>query len=90
MSDDNKGNDGGYRPIDCGVYSRYEVAIMHGEWLQVSWHDSDGLDHLERLQPYDLQTADGAEYMLARNALGTEHRIRLDQIIHVEHPAEVP
>lgn len=90
MSDNSNGNDSDYRPIDCGVYSGYELAIMHREWLQLSWHDADGLDHLERLQPYDLRTADGAEYLLARNHLQVEHRIRLDLIIHAEPHHEAP
>jgi len=36
--------------------------------------------HSECLQPQDLETRDGAEYLLARDRQGHAHRIRLDRI----------
>lgn len=70
-----------YRPIACGVYSGYEVAVLHRQWLQVHWQDSEGMDHLERLRPIDLQTRNKAEYMIAINVDNREYSIRLDRIL---------
>lgn len=73
MSDD-------YTPIDCGLYSRYEVAIMHQEKLKLSWTDDDGLTHLEVITPTDLKIIQDAEYLIGRSADNEEIRIRLDWI----------
>ena len=70
-----------YRPIDCALYSRYEVAIMHRERLRVSWRDTDGLTHLEILQPQDLRTRSGAEYLIAMGQGGQPLELRLDRIL---------
>ncbi len=73
-----------YRPIDCGLYSRYEVAIMHRDWLKLSWRDAEGMNHLEVLRPVDLETRDGAEYLIAHNRNGDRFRLRLDRIDRVD------
>lgn len=72
---------GEYRPIDCGVYSGYELAIMHRQALRVHWRDEVGADHLAVLQPRDLQTRQGEEYMLAVDTEGRELALRLDRIL---------
>ena len=69
-----------YHPIDCALYSRYEVAIMHRERLRVCWRDPDGFTHLEILQPKDLQTRSGAEYLIAMGADSRRLELRLDHI----------
>jgi len=69
-----------YKPIDCGIYSRFEVAILHGEKLKLSWADEAGITHLEVIVPTDLKIHDGAEYLLGHNADGTRVDIRLDRI----------
>lgn len=70
-----------YQPIDCGIYSGYEVAVMHHQWLHVHWRDCNEVDHLERLRPVDLQTCNKEEYMVAVNVDEREYRIRLDRIV---------
>jgi Rho-binding antiterminator len=74
MSDDD------YTPIDCGLYSRYEVAIMHQEKIKLSWRDDNDLTHLEVVTPIDLKIHDGAEYLITQNAEGERIEIRLDRI----------
>jgi Rho-binding antiterminator len=69
-----------YQPIDCGLHSEYELAIMHGNKLMLSWHDSTGTEHVERLVPTDLRSRNGEEFMVAINAEGEELEIRLDRI----------
>ena len=73
-----------YIPIDCALYSRYELAILHHERLQIVWRDTSDTCHVENLFPIDLQTLDHAEYLLAENDAGDAHRLRLDQIVRVK------
>ncbi|HEY3858650.1 MAG TPA: transcriptional antiterminator, Rof [Gammaproteobacteria bacterium] len=69
-----------YQPIACGLYSQYELAVMHRTPLTVSWRGADGLDHLETLLPQDLETCKGEEFLVLLNAAGELLRVRLDRI----------
>jgi Rho-binding antiterminator len=70
-----------YKPIDCGVYSEYELAIMHGKRLRVSWRDAEGPPRIEVLIPIDLRTRQGEEFLVVKDHNGCEHEIRLDRIL---------
>ncbi|HEX7030835.1 MAG TPA: transcriptional antiterminator, Rof [Gammaproteobacteria bacterium] len=74
MSDD-------YTPIDCDLYERYELAIMHRETLFIRWRDAGGMTHLETLLPFDLRARDGEEFLYTRTAAGEERVLRLDRIL---------
>ena len=78
-----------YQPIACGLYSQYELAILHRTPLTLSWRGLDGLDHLQTLLPEDLQTCNGEEFLVARNGAGEQFRLRLDRIVaaHSREPA---
>ena len=81
-----KGDDAGmsdYQPIACGLYSRYELAIMHRMPLTLCWRGSDGLTHLETLLPEDLQTCNGEEFLVLKNGAGERLKVRLDHITAV-------
>lgn len=69
-----------YTPIDCGVYSEYELAIMRKWKLRISWRDTQRLTHIEVLLPRDLQTRCGEEFLIADSHNGDRLEIRLDQI----------
>ena len=73
-----------YTPIDCALYSQYELAILHHRRLRVSWRDPVGETHIAMLIPRDLQTRDGAEYMIAEDQDGQALELRLDWIQHVD------
>lgn len=73
-----------YIPIDCSLYSQYELAIMHRQKLRLTWRDPQGVWHLETLLPLNLQTRHHAEYLQLRTLAGTELEIRLDQIRRVD------
>jgi len=73
-----------YIPIDCALYSRYELTILHRQRLRVAWHDPDGTTHVAVLQPIDLQTRQHAEYLLAKNASGALLELRLDRIVRAQ------
>ncbi|BAZ92464.1 transcriptional antiterminator [Thiohalobacter thiocyanaticus] len=77
-----------YTPIDCGLYSNFELAILRGWRLQVTWQDNSGLDHIELLRPRDLQTRDHAEYLIAERGDGERIEIRLDRIREAQRREE--
>jgi len=71
-----------YKPIDCGLYSEYEVAILHHSRLQLSWRDSSENVHIEVLTPIDLRTCRGEEFLVVTGTDGRQQEIRLDRILH--------
>ena len=89
MSDDDDKDTDDYIPIACGLYSEYEVAIMHREILRLHWRDASGMDHIERVIPKDLQTRNHCEYLIAEACVGdgadnSTLELRLDRIISKE------
>ncbi|HMV37793.1 MAG TPA: transcriptional antiterminator, Rof [Plasticicumulans sp.] len=73
-----------YVPIDCELYSRYELAIMHRRTLRLVWRDEAGGTHLETVLPCDLQTRMHQEFLLAETLDGEPRCLRLDRIRHVD------
>jgi Rho-binding antiterminator len=74
-----------YAPIDCGLYSEYELAIMHRDRLRLSWRDPEGVVHIGIVTPTDLRTRNGAEYMIVTGLDGETEAIRLDRILQFTH-----
>jgi Rho-binding antiterminator len=73
-----------YTPIDCELYNQYELAILHHRRLRVSWRDIRDETHIAMLTPRDLQTREGAEFLIAEDQDGKSLELRLDWIQHVE------
>ena len=73
-----------YVSIPCDLYSRYELAILRGERLCISWRSGEGVVHVETLRPRDLQTRDGVEYLIAETYAHERREVRLDRIITVQ------
>jgi Rho-binding antiterminator len=71
-----------YKPIDCGLYSEYEVAILHRDRLRLSWRDSKENVHIEVFTPNDLRTHQGEEFLVVIGQDGRQQEIRLDRILH--------
>jgi Rho-binding antiterminator len=71
-----------YAPIDCGLYSEYELAIMHHDRLRLSWRNPGGNVHIGTVIPTDLRTRNGAEFMIVTGQDGETFTIRLDRILH--------
>lgn len=69
-----------YSPIDCALYSHYELAIMHRNRLRLTWRDAGGEVHIGVVTPIDLRTRQGAEFMIATQQDGAKLEIRLDRI----------
>jgi Rho-binding antiterminator len=71
-----------YKPIDCGLYSEYEVAILHHSRLRLSWRDCTETVHIELVTPNDLRTRRGEEFLVVTGQHGGQQEIRLDRILH--------
>jgi Rho-binding antiterminator len=71
-----------YKPIDCGLYSEYEVAMLHRSKLRLSWRDSSKTVHMEVVTPRDLRTRHGEEFLVVSGQDGRQQEIRLDHILH--------
>lgn len=70
-----------YKPIQCGLHSEYELAIMHQLNLKLSWVDQQDIEHREKVTPLDLKTKDHQEYLIVKSMQGQHHEIRLDKIL---------
>jgi Rho-binding antiterminator len=75
MSDDDS-----YKPISCALYDNYEIAIMHGEQLQLVWVDDAHRHNISVVKPIDLKTRQGAEFLIAITDDGKTLQLRLDHI----------
>ena len=69
-----------YKPIACDLHSEYELAIMQGRSLRLSWRDGQQARCNSTVMPLDLYTHAGAEFLRVRDAEHREHDIRLDWI----------
>lgn len=72
-----------YVPIPCARYSELELCIMQGRALRIRWRHQ-GLDRVARVQPLDLRTRRGAEYLVLRDAAGRRQWRRLDRLLEFE------
>lgn len=76
-------NDDTYQAISCADHSHYELWIMQRQILHMAWRDDPGREHVGTLQPKDLQTRDGEEFLIATSfSSGERIEIRLDRILH--------
>lgn len=73
-------NNDTYTPIDCGLHSEYELAIMHRIMLQLAWREECGQQRIGNVMPLDLKTEQHQEFLIARTNDGELHQIRLDRI----------
>lgn len=71
-----------YTPVDCGLHSEYELAIMHHDKPKLGWRDTAGAIHIETVIPVDLRTRNCEEFMVVSGPDGTRFEIRLDRITH--------
>ena len=72
-----------YKPISCGAYDVYEIAIMHRQRLHLTWHEGNVV-YDQTITPTNLETRTGEEYLLFRDAEGAVRRVRLDHIRKAE------
>jgi len=69
-----------YTAIDCGLHSEFELAIMHEQWLSLSWKVPDEERQSMHVKPTDIYAKDKQEYLVMLDQQGETHTIRLDYI----------
>ena len=71
-----------YQPIACSAYDIYEIAIMRGQKLDLTWFDAQGMRLSDRVTPINLRIMDGAEYLIFEVCTGNQDKqqVRLDKI----------
>jgi len=68
-----------YKPISCANYDQYEIAILHGSKMHLTWH-TDNVIYDQVVTPLNLRTAQGEEHLILRLASGETAEVRLDHI----------
>lgn len=69
-----------YQPIECGLHSEYELAIMHKSRISLSWLDQNENELTETIEPIDLLIRDKQEFLKFCTQNNTTIEIRLDRI----------
>ena len=73
-----------YQPVDCGLHSEYEVAILRRRRLRLTWSEPGGRTGTAIVDPVDLITQNHEEYLCAETRDGKAVRLRLDRIKKAE------
>ena len=73
-----------YTPVNCGLHSEYELAVMHQERLRLTWRDIDGQLRTETDLPKDLLSRHHEEFLVVSREGCKGEKIRLDHILHLE------
>ena len=73
-----------YIPIDCGLYSEYELAVLHGGRHRIFWREPRGQLHMQVLKPCDLCSRNREEFLVAEDLDGRQVELRLDYIIRTQ------
>jgi len=74
-------NNDDYIPIECGLHSEYELAIMHQTKLRLTWKNKSNEEQIETILPIDLIVNNKQEYLKILSANNKVREIRLDKII---------
>ena len=69
-----------YVPVDCGLHSRYELAIMQRQRLRLSWTTGSLPVIACSVIAVDIFTRAGQEFLRVRDGKDRDHTIRLDRI----------
>lgn len=72
-----------YKPIPCANYDQYEIAIMHGRTLHLTWQEGNVI-YDQVVTPLNLRTAHGEEFLILRTRTGETLEVRLDHIRRVQ------
>ena len=68
-----------YQPISCANYDQYEIAILHGSKMHLTWQ-ADNVIYDQIVTPLNLRTAHGEEHLILRLVSGETAEVRLDHI----------
>jgi Rho-binding antiterminator len=70
-----------YRPIDCDVHDRYELAALQREELVLEWVDEAGRTHTGHVRVNDVETRENGEFLLGQLRSGSPVELRLDRVL---------
>ncbi len=70
-----------YEPIECGLHSEYELAIMHQVKVMLSWQEMDKPTQTEEVEPIDMIVRDKQEFIKVRTNNNKDIEVRLDNIV---------
>jgi len=73
-----------YIPIECGLHSKYELAIMHKTKSTLQWLDSNNTKQTETVIPVDIFVNNKQEYLKVTTAANRTLKIRLDKIVRLQ------
>jgi Rho-binding antiterminator len=76
-------SNGRYRPISCDRYSELELYILQRRRVRLTWC-LDNVIHTEVVQPLDLRTSQGEEYLVFRTGPSETQSVRLDRVRKAE------
>ena len=74
-----------YQPVSCALHSEYELAIIKKNYLELVYLDNKQNQHTIRVLPVDIETSQGAEFLITRSDAGKILRIRLDHILNMHN-----
>jgi Rho-binding antiterminator len=69
-----------YQPIPCVQHEQLEFSVLRKQRLQLEYGEN-GKSLRETVLPLDVNTRNGAEWLLFRREDGSEAEIRLDAIV---------
>lgn len=69
-----------YRPVPCAIHGACELAILRHTPLRMVWRAARREIRIEIVQPLDLRTRRGSEYMILRDGAGRRRIARLDRV----------
>ncbi len=72
-----------YQPVSCARYDEYEIAILHGRKMHLTWRDGNVI-YDQTVTPLNLRTAHGQEFLIVRVHDGATRELRLDRIRRAE------
>lgn len=73
-----------YTPIECGLHSEYELAIMHKTKSILHWIDANNDKRIATVIPVDLFIRNKREYLKLTTDTNDILEIRLDKIIQLQ------
>ena len=73
-------DDRSYTPIECGLHSEYELAIMHKDKCILKWNDVNNMQQTETVHPLDIFTKNKQEFLKVIKTDNSMLEIRLDKI----------
>lgn len=75
-----------YQPIPCAQHERLEFSVLRKIPLRLEFFDQGERRH-EKVQPLDVNTRNGAEWLKIRREDGSKMEIRLDAIVGFQEMA---